>query len=90
MSDRQLFQDGAQHKASTKDSNVVLGHLRGSFVKVKDECNKFPYCDQGAGAIELKKTKRAVISNDHIVQEVAKKTNRTVEDVKNIINNKNI
>ena len=77
-------------KKVNEDSQTETQWKGGSFVKVKDECNKFPYCDQGAGAIELKKTKRAVISNDHIVQEVAKKTNRTVEDVKNIINNKNI
>ena len=73
-----------------EDSQTETQWKGGSFVKVKDECNKFPYCDQGVGAIELKKTKRAVISNDHIVQEVAKKTNRSVEDVKKIINNKNI
>lgn len=73
-----------------EDSQTETQWKGGSFVKVKDKCNKFPYCDQGAGAIELKKTKRAVISNDHIVEEVAKKTNRSVEDVKKIINNKNI
>jgi SHS2 domain-containing protein len=77
-------------KKVNEDSQTETQWKGGSFVKVKDECNKFPYCDQGAGAIELKKTKRAVISNDHIVQEVAKKTNRSVEDVKKIINNKNI
>lgn len=73
-----------------EDSQTETQWKGGSFVKVKDECNKYPYCDQGAGAIELKKTKRAVISNDHIIQEVAKKTNRSVEEVKKIINNKNI
>ena len=73
-----------------EDSQTQTQWKGGSFVKIKDECNEFPYCDQGAGAIELKKTKTSVISNDHIVQEVAKKTNRTVEDVKKIINNKNI
>lgn len=77
-------------KKVNEDSQTETQWKGGSFVKVKDKCNKFPYCDQGAGAIELKKTKRAVISNDHIAEEVAKKTNRTVEDVKNIINNKNI
>ena len=66
-------------KKVNEDSQTETQWKGGSFVKVKDECNKFPYCDQGAGAIELKKTKRAVISNDHIVQEVAKKTNRTVD-----------
>jgi hypothetical protein len=77
-------------KKVNEDSQTETQWKGGSFVKVKDECNKFPYCDQGAGAIELKKTKRAVISNDHIIQEVAKKTNRSVEEVKKIINNKNI
>lgn len=50
------------------------------FVTIKDKCNKFPYCDQGSDAISI---------NESLYEEIAKKTNRTVEDVKKIINNKN-
>jgi len=62
----------------------------GSFVKPKDKCAKYPYCNQGADAIETKKTKGSVISNDAMYEAVAKKTGRTIEEVKEIIelNNK--
>ena len=50
------------------------------FVTIKDKCNEFPYCDQGPDAISI---------NESLYEEIAKKTNRTIEDVKNIINNKN-
>lgn len=50
------------------------------FVTIKDKCNEFPYCDQGPDAISI---------NESLYEEIAKKTNRTVEDVKKIINNKN-
>ncbi len=70
-----------------EDSHSETQWKGGSFVKVKDKCHEFPYCDEGPGAIELKKTKRAVISNDHIIQEVADKTGRSVEEVNKIISN---
>jgi len=50
------------------------------FVTIKDKCNEFPYCDQGPDAISI---------NESLYEEIAKKTNRTIEDVKKIINNKN-
>ena len=70
-----------------EDSHSETQWKGGSFVKVKDKCHEFPYCDEGPGAIELKKTKRAVISNDHLIQEVADKTGRSVEEVNKIISN---
>jgi hypothetical protein len=37
----------------------------GSFVKVKDACKTYPYCNAGPEAIETKKSKSSVISKDH-------------------------
>lgn len=72
-----------------EDSHDTTQWKGGSFVKVKDNCKEYPYCNQGADAIETSKTKDAVISNDHIIQEVAEKTGKTIEEVKSIIEKHN-
>jgi hypothetical protein len=77
----------SQEIPMNEDSHSETQLKGGSFVNVKEKCKKYPYCDEGPGAIETKKTKMAVVSNDHIVQEVAKKTGRTIEEVKKIISN---
>jgi len=53
----------------------------GSFVEVKSKCKKFPYCNQGIGAIKLyggKKLKEAIIN-------VSKKMNISEETITEII-----
>jgi hypothetical protein len=72
-----------------EDAHNTTQWKGGSFVSVKDKCKKFPYCNQGADAIETKKTKDAVISNDHIVQEVAKKSGKSIDEVSTILENFN-
>jgi hypothetical protein len=70
----------------TEDAKNQTQWENGSFVKIKDKCKEFPYCDQGPDAIETKKTKTAVISDD-VFETIAKKTGRPVNEIKNIIKN---
>lgn len=78
-----------------EDSHSNTQWKGGSFVEL-DDCTKLNNnkvaqnggCNSGdINNLKLTKTKDAVISNDHIVQEVAKKTGRTIEEVKKIISN---
>jgi len=62
---------GVKGKAPVKTS--VKPYMPGAKeVKIKEKCKKFPYCNQGP---------------DAIVENIAKKTGRSIEEVKKIINN---
>ena len=62
---------GQDGKAPVKTS--VKPYMPGAKeVKIKEKCKKFPYCNQGP---------------DAIAENIAKKTGRTIEEVKQIINN---
>ena len=73
-----------KHEPVSEDAFSETQWQGGSFVKPKDKCAKFPYCDEGPGAIEIKKTKKSVISNDALHESVSKKTGRTIKEVKMI------
>lgn len=76
---------GSQEVPLNEDSHTETQWKGGSFVNVKEKCKVFPYCDEGPGAIETRKTKKSVISNDHIIQEIAKKTGKSIEQVSRIL-----
>lgn len=60
----------------------------GTIVTPKEKCKKFPYCDEGPGNFDEKKTKDSVISNDtNLYETIAKKTGRSIDEVKKIIEN---
>ncbi len=71
-------------KKLNEDSHKDTQWPNGSFVKVKDKCNEFPYCDEGPDAIETKKSKNSVISRD-IYEQISEKTGLSVESVIDII-----
>lgn len=75
-------------KQLEEDAKTQTQWENGSFVKVKEKCKKFPYCDQGPDAIETQKTETAVISDD-VFETIAKKTGRSINEVKKLINNYN-
>jgi len=83
FNDAELKDGNEKGKGPTHKKPMRPGY---KFVNIKDKCKKFPYCNQGTDAISVGEN---IISNDHIVQEVAKKTGRTIEDVKKIISNFN-
>jgi hypothetical protein len=78
---------GSQEVPLNENEKTNTQWKGGSFVKIKDKCKKFPYCDAGADAIETKKTKDAVISNDHIIQEISNKTGKSIDEVTTILEN---
>ena len=58
----------------------------GTIIEPKEKCKKFPYCDEGPGNFKEKKTKNSVISNDtNLYEAIAKKTGRSVTEIKEII-----
>ena len=86
---------GSQEIPMNEDSHSNTQWKGGSFVEL-DDCTKLNNnkvaqnggCNSGdINNLKLTKTKDAIISNDHIVQEVAKKTGRSIEEVKKIISN---
>ena len=44
---------GARRTAMKKNKTPMWGGPGSKFVKVKEKCKKFPYCDEGPGAIEI-------------------------------------
>lgn len=52
------------------------------FVKVKDKCKKFPYCNQGINAIEIMKEINGL---DQAIVENAEKHGLSVKDVENLV-----
>lgn len=53
-----------------------LGGPEGKYIKIKDKCKKFPYCNQGIDAIEILK---------ETIEEVAKKYNLPISEVENLV-----
>ena len=54
---------GTKGKKGKAPVNKGITHKKttfkgGAFVKVKEKCNKYPYCNQGAGAITLSKSSK--------------------------------
>jgi hypothetical protein len=68
---------------AVKDKNFPKwGGPGGKFVKIKDKCKKFPYCNQGdINALELIESEEM----NKAINEIAVKRGLTVEIVKNII-----
>ena len=68
---------------AVKDKNFPKwGGPGGKFVKIKDKCKKFPYCNQGdINALELIESEEMV----NAINEIATKRGLTVEIVKNIV-----
>ena len=56
----------------------------GKFVKVKEKCKKFPYCNQG----DIKALKLSESSIDGIIKKLANKYNLTESVIKSLIKNK--
>lgn len=85
---------GRQNKNAFKDTQWPDGH----FVEF-DKCVKYNNnkeaqrgkCSTGAvdNVVKTKSSKHSVISDTKIYEEIAKKTGRTIEDVKKIIENQN-
>ena len=54
----------------------------GQFVKIKDKCKKFPYCNQGdINALDLSENKMV----KHAIQEVSKKTGKDKNYIKKLV-----
>jgi hypothetical protein len=72
----------------TEDAFSSTQYPGGTIVTPKEKCKKFPYCDEGPGNFDEKKTKESVISNDtNVYETIAKKTGRTISEIKEIIEN---
>ena len=54
----------------------------GVFVKIKDKCKKFPYCNQGINAIEIL---REIDGMDDLINENAKKYGLSIKEVENLL-----
>ena len=54
----------------------------GVFVKIKDKCKKFPYCNQGINAIEIL---REIDGMDELINENAKKYGLSIKEVENLL-----
>ena len=54
----------------------------GVFVKIKDRCKKFPYCNQGINAIEIL---REIDGMDDLISENAKKYGLSIKEVENLL-----
>lgn len=54
----------------------------GVFVKIKDKCKKFPYCNQGINAIEIL---REIEGMDDLINENAKKYGLSIKEVENLL-----
>lgn len=79
---------GSSDIALTEDAFSKSQYPGGTIVTPKEKCKKFPYCDEGPGNFDEKKTKDSVISNDtNLYEAIAKKTGRSIDEVKKIIEN---
>lgn len=68
---------------AVKDKNFPKwGGPDAVFVKVKDKCKKFPYCNQGINAIEIMKEINGL---DNAIIENAEKHGLSVKDVQNLV-----
>lgn len=56
----------------------------GVFVKVKEKCKKFPYCNEGPGAIEMYEQ---IDGLNEAIEQTAKKYNLTIKEVRNLVSN---
>jgi hypothetical protein len=54
------------------------------FVKVKEKCKKFPYCNEGPGAIEMYEQ---IDGLNEAIEQTAKKYNLTIKEVRNLVSN---
>ena len=69
--------------ASPKDKKFPKwGGPGGVFVKIKDKCKKFPYCNQGINAIEIL---REIDGMDDLINENAKKYGLSIKEVENLL-----
>jgi hypothetical protein len=58
-----------------------------TFVKIKDKCKKFPYCNQDANAIETSKQPFAENEEDEqLIENICKKTGKSKKYVHSLIN----
>jgi len=73
-----------QPKIWAKNKNNWRGNKKmypgGKFVSIKQKCKKFPYCDEGPGAIELSNVPYQKI--DKIFESISKKTGKSKDYVK--------
>lgn len=54
------------------------------FVKVKEKCKKFPYCNEGPGAIEMYEQIEGL---NEAIEQTAKKYKLTIKEVRNLVSN---
>lgn len=74
------------NKGITEDSQDTPQYPGGTMITPKDKCKKFPYCDEGPGNFNEKKSKDAVISKDtNVYETIAKKTGKSINEIKEII-----
>lgn len=73
----------ARRKTMKKKKTPMLGGPGAKFVRVKEKCKKFPYCNEGPGAIEFVSESMDVISE--AILETSIKYGISVEDVKKLV-----